>query len=224
MQKSGINPVPGTAPTVRHLAEKFCTRSEYFTTSNCVFNFNFLALAWVSDIIGGPKFTLRGLRPPDAPRGKFWHTPSTCLYLYKCIGNDTKSATRQSPNCIKNNKKIYGEKRFSIWRMELLHLAMWHDHDIDFARWLHPAMWHVALKSWQWIHQVATPCNVIRGSGMTCHGIRPNVLHIVILHLVSILTISPQSTCHSAPVCEILSKSDHPMSIFKMADLSHLGF
>jgi len=33
--------------------------------------------------------------------------------------------------------------------------AMRHDHDIDFARWLHPAMWHVALESWQWIHQVA---------------------------------------------------------------------
>jgi len=30
-----------------------------------------------------------------------------------------------------------------------------------------------------------------------------------ILHLVSISTISPQSTCHSAPVCEILFKSDH---------------
>jgi len=50
---------------------------------------------------------------------------------------------------------------------------MWHDHDIDFARWLHPAMWHVALESWQWIHQVAAPCNVIRASGMTCHWIRP---------------------------------------------------
>ena len=49
---------------------------------------------------------------------------------------------------------------------------MWHDHDIDFARWLHPAMWHVTLESWQWFHQVAAPCNVIRGSGMTCHWIR----------------------------------------------------
>ena len=48
------------------------------------------------------------------------------------------------------------------------------------------------------------------GSGMTCHGIRPNVRHIGILHLISILTISPLSTCHSAPVCEISSKSDHP--------------
>jgi len=52
---------------------------------------------------------------------------------------------------------------------------------------LHPAMWHVALESWERIHQVAAPCSVIRGSGMTCHGIRPNVRHIgrsrhVILH------------------------------------------
>jgi len=93
--------------------------------------------------------------------------------------------------------------------MEFLHPAMWHDHDIDFSRWLYPATWHVALESWQWIHQVAAPCNVIRGSGMTCHWIRPNVHHIGILHLVSISTTSQQSTCHSAPVSEILSKSDH---------------
>jgi len=99
-------------------------------------------------------------------------------------------------------------------------------------------MWQVALQSWQWIHQVAAPCNVIRGSGitcrwirpvaapynvthsswinvaggcgMTCHWIRPNVRPTGILHLVSILTISPQSTCHSAPVSEMSSKSDHP--------------
>jgi len=98
--------------------------------------------------------------------------------------------------------------------------------------WLHPAMWHVALRSWQWIQQVAVglPCNMTRGSGMTCHWIRqvaapcnvavgsgmtchwicPNVRHIRILLLVSISAISPLSTCHSAPVCEILYKSDHP--------------
>jgi len=128
-----------------------------------------------------------------------------------------------------NNNKIW-RKRFSIWRMEFVHPAMWHDHEIDVVRWLHHAMWHVALGTWQWIHQVAAPCNVNRGSGMTCHWIRPNVRHIGILHLGSISTISLQSTCHSAPVCEILSKLDHPrqkndvMSIFKMADLSHLGF
>jgi len=62
-------------------------------------------------------------------------------------------------------------------------------HDTEFARWQHPAVWQVAL-GWQ------------------CHWIRPNVRHIGILHLVSISTTLPQST--SAPVTEILSKSDHP--------------
>ena len=68
----------------------------------------------------------------------------------------------------------------------------------------------MALESWQWIHQVASPCNVAGGSGMTFHWFRPNVRHIGILHLVSISTISLQSTCHSSPACEILSKSDFP--------------
>jgi len=100
--------------------------------------------------------------------------------LNKCIGDDTKDAARQSPNCIKKIK--YGEKRFSIWRMDFLHPAMWHDHDIDFARWLHPAMWHVALESWLWIHQVAAPCSVIRRSGMTCHWI-PRWQHPAMWHV-----------------------------------------
>ena len=65
-------------------------------------------------------------------------------------------------------------------------------------------------RPWHWFRQVIAPCNMACGSGMTCHKIRPNVRLIGILRLVSILTISPQSTCHSAPVCEILSKSDHP--------------
>jgi len=50
--------------------------------------------------------------------------------LNKCIGDDTKAATRQSLNCIKNNNKKFCEKRFSIWRMEFLHQAMWHDHEL----------------------------------------------------------------------------------------------
>ena len=129
----------------------------------------------------------------------------------KCIGYDTKAAACQSLTAFKKKQKNkIWRKRFSIWRMEFLYPAMWHDHNIDFARWLHHAMWHVALESWQWIHQVAAPCNVIRGSWMTCHWIRPNVRHIGILHLVSISTTSQQSTCHSAPVSEILFKSDHP--------------
>jgi len=174
--------------------------------------------------------------------GWAWRQKISCLFIYrvrqkvasynnnnnnnnnnKCIGDDTKAAARKSPNCIKKPKK-YGEKRFSIWRMELLHPSMWHDHDIDFARWLDPAMWHVALESWQWIHQVAAPWSVMRGSGMTCHGIRPNVRHIGILHLVSILTISPQSTCHYALVCEILSKSNHPQQKKMTSCQCHVDF
>jgi len=50
----------------------------------------------------------------------------------------------------------------------------------------------------------------VRGSGMARHWIRPNVRHIGILHLVSISTTSPQSTCHSAPVSEVLSKWKNP--------------
>jgi len=65
-------------------------------------------------------------------------------------------------------------------------------------------------RSWHWFRQVTAPCNVAGGSGMTCHGIRANVRHIGILHLVSILTISPHSTCHSAPICKILSTSEYP--------------
>ena len=145
------------------------------------------------------------------------------------------SETIRKPSLVKawtalKTKKIikYGEKRFSICRMEFLHPEMWHDHDIDFVRWLHPAIWHVALESWQWIHQVAAPCNAIRGSGMTCHWIRTNVRHIAILHLVSI------STHHcSRHVCTSLrnfiqigppsAEKNDVMSIFKKADLSHRG-
>ena len=50
----------------------------------------------------------------------------------------------------KNKNKIkFGEKRFSIWWMEFLHPATWHDHD-----------------SWHWFRQVTAPCNVTRTSGI----------------------------------------------------------
>jgi len=52
------------------------------------------------------------------------------------MGDDTKTATRKLKLHFKKqyNKIKYGEKRFSIWRIELLHPAMWHDHDVDFGR------------------------------------------------------------------------------------------
>ena len=43
----------------------FCTQNGYFTISNGIFKFNFLAVV-VSEISGGPKFTLRGPAAPDA--------------------------------------------------------------------------------------------------------------------------------------------------------------
>jgi len=102
------------------------------------------------------------------------------------------------------------DSEFTKWQ----HPAMWYValgwHAIEFAQLQHPAMRHVALGSWHWIRQVAAHCSVAGGSGMTCHWIRSNVRHIGILHLVSISTISPQLTCHSAPVRKILRKSDHP--------------
>ena len=187
----------------------------------------------------------------------------------KCIGDDTKAAARQSLNCIKNQKINYGEKRSSIWRMEFLHPAMWHGHDIDFVRWLHPAMWYVALESWQWIHQVAAPYNVIRGSGMTRHWIRP-VAAPLMTRSSGIMTLNspggstlqcdrwlwddmPLNTPKRPPYCNSTSGFDFyhitavdmlfctglrhfiqigppsterndVTSIFKMANLSHLGF
>jgi len=77
-----------------------------------------------------------------------------------CIGDDTKAAAHQSQNCIFKNKKN------KIWRKKVFNKAdgtltpcNLHDRDIDFARRLHPAMWHVPVKSSQWIlHQVAAPC------------------------------------------------------------------
>ena len=82
-----------------------------------------------------------------------------------------ESRRSSKPKLHWKQKKIikYGENDFEYggWNSYTLH-----DHDTDFARWLHSAMWHVALESWQWIHQVAAPCSVIRDSGMTCHWIR----------------------------------------------------
>ena len=119
------------------------------------------------------------------------------------------------------------DSEFTKWQ----HPAMWYValgwHVIEFARRHHPAMWLVTLESWQLNHHVAAPCNVIRGSGMTCHWLRPNVRHIGILHLVSISTISPlfcTSLRHFIQIGPPSAEKNDIMSIFKMADLSHLGF
>jgi len=156
--------------------------------------------------------------------------------------------------------------------MEFLHHAMWHDHDIDFARWLHPAMWDVPLESWQWIHQVAAPCSVICASAseMTCHWIHLAAAPCNVTRSSGIMTLNspggstlqcgrwlwddmplnlPKHPPHwnSTPgfdfnhivivdmsFCNSLhhfiqigppsAEKIGVMSIFKMGDLSHLGF
>ena len=65
------------------------------------------------------------------------------------------------------------DSEFTKWQ----HPAMWYVplgwHAIEFVQWQHHAVWHVALESWHWIRQVAAPCSVEGGSGMTCHWIHP---------------------------------------------------
>jgi len=123
-------------------------------------------------------------------------------------------------------------REFIKWQ----HPAMWYValgswHAIEFARCQHPAMWHVALGSWHWIRQVAAPCNVTDSSGTTCRWIRPNVPlywnftsgfdfdHITTVNmsfctsLRNFIQIGPPS-----------AEKNDVMSIFKMADLSHIGF
>ena len=151
----------------------------------------------------------------------------------KCIGDDTKAAAHQSPNCNKNKIIKYGEKLFSIWRMEFLH----------------PAMWHVALELWQWIHQVAAPCNVTRCSGiMTLNSPGGSTLQCGRWLWDDMPLNSPKRRpyCNSTSgfdfdhivavdmsFCTSLrnfiqigppSAEKKMTSIFKMADLSHLRF
>ena len=141
-----------------------------------------------------------------------WQTDRQNCYINKCIGDDTKAAARQSLNCIKNKKN-------KIWRKTIFSMP----------------------------DEIFTPCNVTCGSGIvTVNSPNGSTLQCDMwlwddmplnspkrppywnstsgFHFHT----SPQSTCHSVPVCEILSKSDHPrqkndvMSIFKMAVLAIL--
>jgi len=138
-----------------------------------------------------------------------------------------ESRRSSKPKC---HFKKYGEKRFLIWRMEFLHPAMWHDHDIDFA--------------------MTAPCHVASGSGnMTVNSPSGSTLqcdtwlwndmplnspkrpsywnatsgfdfdHITVVDMLfctslrNFIQIGPPS-----------AEKNDVMSIFKMADLSHLGF
>ena len=139
-----------------------------------------------------------------------------------------ESRRRSSRTKLHYKQKIkYGERRYSIWRMEFLHPAMRHDHDIDFARWLHPAIWHVVLGSWQWIHQVAAPSNVI----MLCRDDMPlnspkRPPHWNSTSGFNVAAIGMSFCTNLRNFIQIVPPSaeiNDVMSIFKMADLCNLG-
>jgi len=139
-------------------------------------------------------------RQTDRHRGQL-HLPPLC------IGDDTKAAARQSLNCIKNKKMTKNDFQY----------AGWNSYTLQWARSQH------------WFRQVTAPCNVACGSGIvTVNSPSDSTLQYDTwlwddmplnspkrspywnstsgFHFHT----SPQSTCHSVPVCEILSKSDHP--------------
>jgi len=74
--------IGATYPPVRPLVENFCTRGEYFTMSNGVFKFSFLALVF-SEIFGGSQVYTRGpYAPCTPPSGEiFLPKASTAQYL-----------------------------------------------------------------------------------------------------------------------------------------------
>ena len=69
------------APLDAPWRRNFCTQSEYFTISNCVFNLNILALVVSErDFLGGPKFTLGGPVPPcTLPSGNYFVPEASTL-------------------------------------------------------------------------------------------------------------------------------------------------
>jgi len=73
----------GPTPPGRALAENFFSKNEYFTISNCVFNFNILALVVSEIFFVGLKFTLgRAVPHCTPPSGKnFVPEASTLLCL-----------------------------------------------------------------------------------------------------------------------------------------------
>ena len=68
-------------PPVRSL-ENFCARGEYFTMSNGVFNFNFLALVF-SEILGVANLHQWALRP----LAEIFFTQSEYFTIYNCVFN-----------------------------------------------------------------------------------------------------------------------------------------
>ena len=158
-----------------------------------------------------------------------WHTPSTCLYLYKCIRDDTKAAARQSPNCIKNKinmaKNDFQYGRWNYYTLQCgtimilispgdctLQCGKWlWNHDNEFTKWQHPAMSRWLWDDMPWNSPKRPPC-WNSTSGFDFDHITAFDMSFC-TSLRNFIQIGPPS-----------AEKNDVMSIFKMADLSHLGF
>jgi len=152
------------------------------------------------------------LTPCNVARLWHWFHQVTAPCNVACgSGIMTVNSPSGSKTTLQRETWLWDDMSLNSPNSSTLDCVMWlWNHDSEFTRWQHPAMWHVALGSWHWIRQVAATCNVAGGSGMTCHCIRPNVRHIWNILLVSISATSLHSISHSALDCKILPKSDHP--------------
>jgi len=148
----------------------------------------------------------------------------------KYIGDDTKAAARQSTNCIFKNFKNVAKNhfRYGKWNYYTLQCdtiitlispgdctlqcgMRLRNHDSEFTKWLHPALWQVAL-GWQAMEFAQTSTILefyIWFRFWPYHRSRH-----VILHQSAKFYPNPTTS----------GEKNDVMSIFKMADLSHLGF
>jgi len=112
--------------------------------------------------------------------------------------------------------------------MEFLHPAIWHDHDIDFVRWLHPAMWlwnrDSEFTKWQHpaIWYVALEWHATEFAQTSA------ILEFYIWFPFPHITAVDMSFCISLQnyiqIRPPSAEKNDVMSISKMADLRHLGF
>jgi len=110
------------------------------------------------------------------------------------------------------------------------HPAMWYVdlgyHAVEFARWQHPAVWEVAA-GWHDVEFAMLKLNM---------WFRFRTRHMSVLHTI-ILNSSNKRTCSNRfvnvslhqsakfyPYRTTLSRKNDVMSIYNIADLSHLGF
>ena len=86
------------------------------------------------------------------------HSIFTKIQRCSCIMYITSvSETIRKPLLVKAQTAfLKKQKRNNIWRKTIFNMA----------DWVITRMWHVALESQQWIHQVAAPCSVTRSSGI----------------------------------------------------------